>query len=95
MNAYTAIKRCRVGGGSTLINVLDLGEQALTGLFPKTPDEAITRGPLRLVWCPDSGLLQLAHSYDLGEMYGKDYGYRSGLNQSMVRHLSRLGSWSG
>ena len=88
MNAYTAIKRCRVGGGCTLINVLDLGEQALTGLFPKKPGEAITRGPLRLVWCPDSGLLQLAHSYDLGEMYGKDYGYRSGLNQSMVRHLS-------
>ena len=46
MNAYTAIKRCRVGGGCTLINVLDLGEQALTGLFPKKPDEAITRGPL-------------------------------------------------
>lgn len=33
------------------------------------------------------GLLQLEHSYDLGEMYGENYGYRSGLNQSMVRHL--------
>jgi len=89
MNKYTAIERCRVGGGSTLIQVLDLGEQALTGVFPKKPGEAITRGPLRLVWCPDSGLLQLAHSYDLAEMYGKDYGYRSGLNQSMVHHLTQ------
>jgi C-methyltransferase C-terminal domain/Methyltransferase domain len=41
------------------------------------------------VWCPDSGLLQLAHSYDLDEMYGDNYGYRSGLNQSMVRHLTQ------
>jgi len=40
------------------------------------------------VWCPDSGLLQLAHSYDAAEMYGENYGYRSGLNQSMVRHLT-------
>jgi NDP-4-keto-2,6-dideoxyhexose 3-C-methyltransferase len=33
------------------------------------------------------GLVQLAHSYDLGEMYGDNYGYRSGLNTSMVAHL--------
>ena len=33
-------------------------------------------------------LLQLAHSYNSAEMYGENYGYRSGLNQSMVRHLS-------
>ena len=38
MSNYTMIARCRVGGGSTLINVLDLGEQALTGVFPKTRD---------------------------------------------------------
>ena len=49
----------------------------------------ITSGPLELVWCPESGLLQLAHSYDAGELYGENYGYRSGLNQSMVDHLTR------
>ncbi len=89
MGTYTALTTCRVGGGSTLIPVLDLGEQALTGVFPHSRDAAITSGPLRLVWCPQSGLLQLAHSYDLGEMYGDNYGYRSGLNQSMVRHLTQ------
>jgi hypothetical protein len=89
MSNYTTLARCRVGGGGTLINVLDLGEQALTGIFPKTRDAPITSGPLRLVWCPDSGLLQLSHSYDLGEMYGNNYGYRSGLNRSMVDHLTQ------
>jgi C-methyltransferase C-terminal domain/Putative zinc binding domain len=72
-----------------LVPVLDLGEQALTGVFPRSETENVTTGPLRLVWCPESKLLQLAHSYDLGEMYGDNYGYRSGLNQSMVRHLTQ------
>src|SRR5258706_8375329 len=33
------------------------------------------------------GLVQLRHSYDLGEMYGENYGYRSSLNRAMVQHL--------
>jgi hypothetical protein len=45
--------------------------------------------PLQLVWCPDSGLVQLAHNYSAEAMFGDNYGYRSGLNQSMVRHLQR------
>lgn len=86
---YAAIDRCRISKSSNLISVLDLGHQALTGVFPKSRSEELTVGPLELVWCPDSGLLQLAHSYEVGEMYGENYGYRSGLNQSMVDHLTR------
>jgi C-methyltransferase C-terminal domain/Putative zinc binding domain/Methyltransferase domain len=89
MGTCTALQRCRVSGSKTLVPILDLGEQALTGVFPRAPSDPVTTGPLRLVWCPDSGLLQLDHSYDLGEMYGDNYGYRSGLNQSMVRHLTQ------
>jgi SAM-dependent methyltransferase len=66
---------------------LNLGEQYLTGVFPRNPNQAVTRGPLELMWCPDSGLLQLRHSYSLTEMYGDNYGYRSGLNALMVAHL--------
>lgn len=89
MGNYTALQKCRVSASKSLVPILDLGEQALTGVFPRDPAAAITTGPLRLVWCPDSGLVQLDHSYDLGEMYGDNYGYRSGLNQSMVRHLTQ------
>lgn len=89
MPSYTAIDQCRVSGSRHLMTVLNLGEQALTGLFPKTREGKVTTGPLQLLWCPDSGLLQLAHSYDLGEMYGENYGYRSGLNRSMVDHLTQ------
>jgi len=86
---YQEIDHCRISGSPNLLPVLSLGAQSLTGVFPKDPDAAITKGPLEVVWCPDSGLLQLKQSYDLREMYGLNYGYRSGLNQSMVAHLQR------
>ena len=84
------IERCRVCGNSDLKSVLALGDQSLTGLFPRSLDERITRGPLELVKCDGQnvcGLVQLRHSYDLPELYGASYGYRSGLNESMVAHL--------
>jgi hypothetical protein len=86
---YKEISSCRISGSKNLVTVLSLGEQCLTGVFPKSPNEKVTKGPLDLVWCPDSGLLQLKHSYDMNEMYGDNYGYRSGLNGSMVRHLTQ------
>jgi NDP-4-keto-2,6-dideoxyhexose 3-C-methyltransferase len=94
------INGCRVCGNRNLVRVLDLGEQMLTGVFPRTRDASVTIGPLRLVKCMGvqaCGLLQLEHSFDLGEMYGENYGYRSGLNQSMVSHLHekvrRISGW--
>ena len=89
----TPILNCRICGNPHLVTLLDLGEQVLTGVFPRNRGQDITKGPLQLVKCHDEqgkdvcGLLQLAHSYDLHEMYGENYGYRSGLNPSMVRHL--------
>jgi hypothetical protein len=88
MPAYNKIDRCRVSGSPNLVTVLNLGEQVLTGVFPKAASDRITVGPLELVWCSDCGLLQLHHSYEASEMYGANYGYRSGLNQSMVNHLN-------
>jgi len=86
---YTEISKCRISESSHLITVLSLGEQYLTGVFPKSKSKVITKGPLDLVWCPDSGLLQMRQSYSLDEMYGENYGYRSGLNASMVAHLQQ------
>lgn len=87
--SYYEIGKCRVSGTKNLLTVLNLGEQALTGVFPRSAQDPVTCGPLELVWSPDSGLLQLKHTYDADEMYGANYGYRSGLNQSMVDHLTQ------
>jgi hypothetical protein len=58
-------------------------------VFPKSEDETLSKGPLELVWCPESYLLQLKHSFYANEMYGENYGYKSSLNQTMVDHLSQ------
>lgn len=88
---YSKIEKCRICDNTQLVEVLDLGVQALTGVFPKSKDQQITKGPLKLVKCTGPGdvcgLLQLQHTYSLGELYGDNYGYRSGLNASMVAHL--------
>jgi SAM-dependent methyltransferase len=84
-----ALSACRLCSSVDLVTVLDLGDHALTGVFPRSHDEHVTTGPLELVWCQNCTLLQLAHSYDAGEMYGANYGYRSGLNRSMSQHLER------
>lgn len=84
---YEEIDKCRICQGINLVTVLSLGEQYLTGVFPKSPNEEITKGPLDLVWCSECSLLQLKQTYSSEEMYGDNYGYRSGLNHSMVQHL--------
>lgn len=90
---FREIQKCRVCGNRDLSPVLSLGEQYLTGVFPKIRETTLSRGPLELVACNTGGngkacgLVQLRQSYNLEEMYGANYGYRSSLNQAMVRHL--------
>ncbi len=93
---YKEISRCRICGNNNLEPLVHLGEQTLTGVFPRDKKTVITKGPLELVKCYAKagenvcGLVQLHHSYDSVEMYGDNYGYRSGLNQSMVKHLRSI-----
>jgi NDP-4-keto-2,6-dideoxyhexose 3-C-methyltransferase len=87
---FREIKACRVCGSGKLVSVIDLGEQALTGVFPRVRGARVIKGPLECVKCTgDCGLLQLRHTYEATEMYGAEYGYRSALNRSMVEHLAR------
>lgn len=71
----------------TTESVLDLGDQALTGRFPKSADEDVPTGRLDLHRCPACGLVQLPENPPLDDMYGDGFGYRSGLNRSMITHL--------
>jgi NDP-4-keto-2,6-dideoxyhexose 3-C-methyltransferase len=90
---FKQIDRCRICGNKNLISIINLGNQALTGVFPDQKNQTITIGPLELVKCSSKddseicGLIQLKHSFDHNEMYGDNYGYHSSLNKSMVKHL--------
>ncbi len=90
---FYKINGCRICGNRDLVSVLCLGEQYLTGVFPRVRDANITTGPLELVACQTKGhdsacgLVQLRHTFNLNEMYGDHYGYRSSLNKAMIAHL--------
>ena len=87
---YSERSCCRGCGHAELIEVLNLGNQALTGVFPKDQTYDVPSGPIVLMMCgnkDECGLVQIKHTYSGDVMYGDNYGYRSGLNASMVSHL--------
>ena len=82
---------CRICQSSELLPVIDLGEQYVASIFVKDgiPDSLQRRYPLELVRCCGNngcGLVQLRHSLPPSMLYS-DYGYRSGMNQSMRDNL--------
>jgi NDP-4-keto-2,6-dideoxyhexose 3-C-methyltransferase len=84
-------KTCRICGSSDLRPVIDLGEQHIAGQFIKeaVPERLQHRYPLELIRCASEnscGLVQLKHSVSPSVMY-VDYGYHSGINQTMRNHL--------
>ena len=87
------IKNCRICKSSELVEVVNLGSQSLTGVFPENSNDKTLSGPLDIVWCSSCDLVQLRHRYPPEEMYGENYGYRSGLNASMVEHLSQKANY--
>lgn len=88
-------KLCRVCEGK-LVDIINLGSQALTGIFHHKSDPTLhPHGPLELRKCiGECGLVQLGHNYEPDFLYGDNYGYRSGLNDSMVQHLRSLFRYS-
>ena len=89
-NNYLEQIKCRICNNSNLIEIISLGNQYLSGIFPKSINDQLTSGPLSLVKCcgkNSCGLIQMKHNFNRDIMYGDNYGYRSGLNSSMVEHL--------
>ena len=84
------LKNCRICGASSFLEIINLGSQPLSGVFPAPGDPLSTSGPLRLLRCSSCKLVQLGDTYAQSEMYGDTYGYRSGLNKTMTEHLRRV-----
>jgi len=89
-NKAMQISICRLCKYSNLREILDLGSQSFTGIFPSNRTESVPIGPLTLMRCGNCGLVQLNHNFDKNLMYGDNYGYESSLNSSMVDHLEKI-----
>ena len=78
---------CRLCKGTRLIDVINLGEQVITSRFPVLGDTTTPKTTIILVLCEDCGLVQLKHTVKNTELYEYEYGYRSGISNTMKAHL--------
>ena len=90
---YKEIICCRACHSQELINVLTLGNLAVSDFVDSPePDNGI-KAPLELVLCDPKasgcGLLQLRHTVSNEAMY-RNYWYRSGINQTMIDELGDI-----
>ena len=88
----TPISQCRICSGESLSEVFSLGDLASCGAFPSKSQPDAPKAPLTLVQCETCGLVQLAHNFRGDDLFRHSYGYRSGINESMVRHLRDIAS---
>lgn len=86
------LEKCRICNSTDLVKVLELGNLTFTGIFPVQATQKVPQGELNLYVCNKCSLGQLDREFEPLEMYGIEYGYRSGLNKSMVTHLSGTAS---
>ena len=86
---YNKINKCRVSNNKKLLFVAKFPDMGLTGTFPKNTRQKIIKTPMEIVFSNTSKLLQLKHNYNPKILYGKNYGYRSGLNKIMIKHLKK------
>ena len=89
ISIITEIKNCRLCKNNDLSNVISLGEQIITSRFPKYGDFSTPKTPIDLCKCNDCGLLQLKQTTFSSELYEYEYGYRSGISNTMREHLKQ------
>lgn len=83
----TEITSCRLCKNNELSNVISLGEQIITSRFPVYGDFSTPKTPIDLCKCNVCGLLQLRQTTFSTELYEYEYGYRSGISNTMRLHL--------
>ena len=87
---FKKIKLCRCCGSKKLRNYIDFGKMYLSTAFPRTKKNSLRKIPMTLIICSDCKLAQLGQNYELSKLYNENYGYKSGVNNSMKIHLKSI-----
>lgn len=83
------IKFCRNCKSKNIKKLFSLGNLSFSGKFPKV-NEKIPKTTLTLIICEICKLVQLKESFDLKYLYSRDYGYVTGINQTMKTHVKNV-----
>lgn len=87
-----ALMQCQVCMSSKISPVLSLGHQPIVQeyLTEKTLHEPEATYPLNLVHCTSCGLTQLDYIVEPKKVFPKDYPYRTGLTNMLIRNFRQL-----
>jgi len=80
---------CRNCKNNKYHNLFSLGKMSFTGKFSKNYLNDIPSAYLNLLMCKKCKLVQLDRNFNLKYLYGKDYGYRTGINKTMTDHVKK------
>ena len=84
------IHKCRNCNKKKFFNLFSLGKMSYTGKFPKNKNIDIPKEEIKLIMCSKCKLVQISKNFSLSYMYNQDYGYRTGINQTMSNHVKEL-----
>ena len=83
------IKNCRNCKNTELFDLFSLGKISFTGRFSNTIRQNVPKAYLNVLMCKKCKLVQLDRNFDLNYLYGKSYGYRTGINKTMTNHIKK------
>ena len=83
------IKFCRNCSNNKFTNLFSLGKISFTGKFPKSFFHNVPKKHLNILMCKKCTFVQLDRNFNLKYLYGKDYGYRTGINKTMTNHVKK------
>ena len=84
------IKHCRNCKNTELFDLFSLGKISFTGRFSNTIRQNVPKAYLNVLMCKKCKLVQLDRNFDLNYLYGKSYGYRTGINKTMTDHVKKI-----
>ena len=77
-------KNCR---HNSLIKIVKIGKQPLSGFFYPNKKKKLEKYSLDLHKCPKCHLVQLSNLANTKKMYGSHYGYKTSVSKMMLLHL--------
>ena len=84
------INKCRICSSKKFSKLFSLGKQSFTGKFPNSLNHKIAKDYINLILCNKCKLVQLDRDFNPNFLYGKDYGYRTGINLTMSNHVKSV-----
>ena len=84
---------CRICKSTDCEDIINLGIQVITSRFPHLGDYSTPSTPICLIQCNNCKLVQLKQYLNGSDLYEHEYGYRSGINNTMREHLKNYNKY--